>query len=95
MRHKPRLDATQPDIVAALLKCGCTVQSLASIGGGCPDLLVGTAGEWYVLECKDGSLPPSKRALSEDERKWINKARAPVHIVGSVDEALRAVGAIR
>ena len=37
-----------------LRRVGCFVQSLASIGKGCPDLLVGKAGSWLVLEVKDG-----------------------------------------
>ncbi len=91
-----RIDANHSEIVAALRRVGAQVQSLASVGGGVPDLLVAFRGGWYVLEVKDGSKPPSKRRLTPAEAEWhmqFNDA-APVWIVNTVDEALEAIGAI-
>lgn len=67
MRARPRIDANQPDIVKALRKMGAFVQSLAAVGDGCPDLLVGFRGKTYLIEVKDGDKPPSKRALTPAE----------------------------
>ena len=53
MRRRPRLDATQHAIVEALQTAGYSVVSIASLGGGAPDLLVGGGRRWMLLfECK-------------------------------------------
>ncbi|HJP47915.1 hypothetical protein [Acinetobacter venetianus] len=44
MRRAAKIDANQTEIVKALRKFGASVQSLASTGKGCPDLLVGFRG---------------------------------------------------
>ena len=49
MRRRPRVDANQAEIVAALRAAHCSVQSLASLGDGAPDLLVGHAGANVLL----------------------------------------------
>ena len=41
MRRAGKIDANQPEIVAALRDAGCSVLSLAQLGGGVPDLLIG------------------------------------------------------
>lgn len=88
-----RVDANQTEIVAALRGVGASVLSLASVGKGCPDLLVRYAPRaWfgdglYLLEVKTekGRLTPDQ---VEFHRCW------PVTVVYNVNEALRAVGAI-
>lgn len=40
MYHK-RVDANHSQIVKALRQCGVSVLSLAPVGHGCPDLLIG------------------------------------------------------
>jgi len=93
MRRLGRTDSNQADIVRTLRAAGCSVQSLASTGNGCPDLLVGRSGVNHLLEVKDGDKSPSKQRLTEDEIKWHDNWRGHVCVVKSVDEALRAVGA--
>lgn len=70
MRLKPKIDGNQTEVVTALRAIGCTVHSLAACGHGMPDLLVGYRGRTTLLEVKDGSLPPSKRALTPDQAAW-------------------------
>ena len=70
MRTHGRTDANQTAIVAALRRIGCSVTSLASVGGGCPDLLVGWRSVTVLMEVKDGSKCPSKRTLTEAETEW-------------------------
>lgn len=41
MRKYGRTDSNHAEIAAALRKAGASVVSLASVGNGCPDLLVG------------------------------------------------------
>jgi hypothetical protein len=88
MRARPKLDANHTAIVKALRQMGASVQSLASIGHGCPDLLVGWSNKAYVVEIKDGTLPPSKRQLTEDEREWMECWTGPFVILSSVENAI-------
>lgn len=90
-----RIDKNQPDITAALRSVGASVEFLHTLGQGVPDLLVGYRGCNYVLEVKDGSLPPSQKRLTPDEKDWHDKWRGKVHTVESVDEALTAIGALK
>lgn len=87
-RYHARVDRTQAEIVAALRQLGASVTPIHALGHGVPDLLVGWRQRWYVLEVKDGTLPSSKRQLTEEEQRWIAAQRAPVYVVGSVTEAI-------
>lgn len=91
MRRAAKVDDNQSEIVAALRAAGCSVTSLASIGKGCPDIVVGRAGVNYLLEIKDGKKPPSKRKLTPDEHMWHESWRGQVAVVHSVEDALRIV----
>lgn len=92
MRRAARIDGNQPDIVKALQAAGATVRSLAAVGSGCPDLLVGFRGQNFLLEVKDGRLPPSERGLSEDEAAFHSQWRGQVLTVLDAHDALRAIG---
>lgn len=88
-----RVDANAPEIVAALRAVGATVRVIIQ-GTGLPDLLVGYAGETYLLEVKDGKKPPSARKLTPDEQKFFDEwTGGPCLVVTSVAEALQAIGA--
>lgn len=90
--HRGRVDANQKEIVDALRKVGASVVSLSQIGDGCPDLLVGYRGRTLLLEVKDGSGPPSKRLLTEDELKFQGRWTGEnIRNVGSIEEALKAI----
>ena len=96
MRRAAKVDANQEQIVQALRACGATVQSLANVGKGVPDLLVGYQGKTLLLEVKDGRLAPSARRLTEDQLVWHGAWRGgPLAVVDGVDAALRALGAIK
>jgi Holliday junction resolvase len=88
-----KLDANQNAIVKELRKIGAFVQSLASIGKGCPDLLVGFRGNWFLFEVKDAEKTQSKRELTADEIEWILKASktAKVYVVETPEQALQVV----
>lgn len=98
MRRAAKVDVNQAEIVAALRDVGATVTSLATVGNGCPDLVVGFRGRNYLLEVK----PPggvrggvSRQTLTEAERDWHRTWRGQRAIVTSVEQALYAIGAAR
>lgn len=85
-----RVDANQPEIVAALRKAGCSVQHLHELGQGCPDVVVGCRGRNYLLEIKSSSTAK----MTPLERWWHDEWKGQVARVDTVDEALAAVGVI-
>jgi Holliday junction resolvase len=94
MRRAAKTDRNQAEIVAALRKVGATVVSLAAVGSGVPDLLVGHKGGTYLLEIKDGTKPPSARELTPDQIEWhIEWRGGACTVVNSVGEALAFIGA--
>lgn len=91
-RRAAKVDANHNLIVAALRTAGASVQSLAAVGHGVPDILVGIAGETYLLEIKDGSKPASQRKLTDDQTVWHSTWRGkPVVVVETEADALRAI----
>jgi hypothetical protein len=86
-----RIDANQPTIVRALREIGASVQSLADLGKGVPDIAVGYRGKNYLFEIKDWKQPPSKRRLTPDEKKWHQVWQGQVHVIETFDEALKII----
>jgi hypothetical protein len=91
MRKAAKIDANQKQIVAALRQAGCSVQSLATVGKGCPDLVVGRDGKNFLIEVKDGAKVPSAKKLTEDEKRWHQNWSGQVAIVEDVDQALQLI----
>ena len=87
MRRAAKIDDNQPEIVAALRKAGWSVQSIASMGCGVPDLLIGRGGLNLLLEVKDGKKPKSKRMLTEDKRDWHESWNGNVRIVECLERS--------
>ena len=88
MRRAARTDANQEAIVKALRSVGASVQSLAALGAGTPDLVVGLRGVNYLLEVKIDEKAKLTPAQVEWHARWKGKAAR----VWTVDMALRAVG---
>lgn len=89
MRRRAKVDSNHGEIVTALKSAGCTVQSLAEVGSGCPDLLVGYHGKSFLLEVKSRG-----GTLTEDQVQWLARWRGGmVRAVYSVEQALAVVGA--
>jgi hypothetical protein len=96
MRVAAKIDANQEQVVLALRAVGATVQTLAAVGKGVPDLLVGYQGKTILLEVKDGRKPPSARRLTEDQLKWHGAWRGgPLAVVDGPDAALRMLGVMK
>ena len=91
MRRAAKIDANQTDIVKALLKSGCTVVSLAAVGKGCPDLLVGKLGNNVLIEIKDGRKPPSARTLTDQQVIFRANWEGQYAVVETIEQALEVM----
>jgi hypothetical protein len=92
MRRAAKTDANQAEIVEAMRRAGATVQSLAAVGQGVPDLLVGYRNRTALVEVKDGSKCASARKLTPDQQQWHqNWTGGTLAIVPDVDAALRVL----
>jgi len=89
--NKWRKDHNQDLIVEALEKAGCSVLDLSMVGGGCPDIMVGKNKKNYFMEIKN---PETGGKLNDLQKKFIDEWDAPIFVVRTPEEALRAVGAI-
>ena len=89
MRRAAKIDANQPEIVEALLSVsGVTVFSLAGVGCGVPDLLVGARGSTFLVEIKNPDTPRRDHALTPDQRKWIGEwTGTPVIVIMDAGKA--------
>ena len=86
-RRAARVDLNQAEIVSALRAHGASVTSLAAVGSGVPDLLVGYLRTNHLLEVKG-----PKGRLTADQEKWMAAWGGSFHVVRTVKEALDAVG---
>ena len=95
MRRRAAVDANQSEIVAALRRVGASVVDLSAVGAGCPDLLAGYRGVNYFVEIKDGDKFKSQRKLTPAQVQFHDNWRGQICVVETVDEALRAIGAVK
>ena len=84
-----RVDDNHAKIVTALRSVsGVSVHSLAGVGCGCPDLLIGAKGKTYLVEVKDGAKVPSRRTLTTDQVRWVKLwTGSKVRILTDTDQA--------
>jgi hypothetical protein len=96
MRRAARVDVNHPEIVDALRKAGASVLSLASLGEGCPDLLVAhhRAGT-FLVEVKRPLGPQggeSRSSLNQLQRDFLAAWRGRIELVRSPEDAVRLLG---
>lgn len=104
MRHmwgqlrRARRDTNHAPIVKALKAAGRSVLDLSSVGGGCPDLLVGW-GRLHMLlmeikhDREDGG--GGNHPVTENQLEWHRQWKGlPVVVVRSPEEALEATGVL-
>jgi len=91
VRRAAHIDENQPDIVKALRQIGCSVQSLAAVGQGVPDLLWGLRGFNGLIEVKNPEQPPNKRALKPDQVTFHRDWRGHIDVVETPEQAIAAV----
>lgn len=87
MRRAAKVDGNQRGITNGLRAAGATVQSLAKVGEGAPDLLVGWKGVNTLLELK---VPGEK--LNDNQLEWHRCWQGIVWVVHTLEEAFQAVG---
>ena len=92
MRLAAKVDKNQSDMIRTLRDDGCSLFSLAGMGKGCPDLLVGIASKTYLVEVKDGSRYGKSRSiesmLTKDQKTFIAMwTGSPVVILKDVETA--------
>lgn len=66
---RSKTDNNQTKIVEALRLAGCFVQSLAGVGKGCADILVGNDGRWCVMRIYDPEDSEYNENISKNRRK--------------------------
>lgn len=86
MRRRAKVDNNHVEIADVFRKAGWSVVSLASVGNGCPDLLVSHPA---VDDLKLIEVKAAKGKLTADQLKF--HQAFPVAIVRSVDEALAII----
>jgi Holliday junction resolvase len=69
--------------VLALRKLGYSVQHLHTVGGGCPDIVVGHEGKNYLFEIKTRG-----GKLTQDEAIFFEVWRGQVNVIYRVEDAL-------
>ena len=85
MRVRAKVDVNHKAVVSGLRTFGYRVLSLASIGSGCPDILVGGHGKIALMEVK-----AQGGKLTEDQEKFIAEwGDLPVFVVRSPEQAIR------
>ena len=87
MRRRAKLDANHKEVVEWIRRMGATVQSLAEVGNGCPDILVGFRGKNLLMEIKDGNAKPSEQKLTDDQKAWHAGWLGRVYTVHSAADA--------
>lgn len=101
MRKRARTDNNHAEIVEALRAKGWEVLSLAPLGGGAPDILIGRSlgiehsddgtkhteyWDFKLVEIKDGAKSPSRQKLTDAEIEF--HKRWPVIVLRSIEDAL-------
>lgn len=86
MRKIAKRDGNHKSVVDAFRTLGCSVLDLGSVGGGCPDILVGVHGVNTLVEIKDGSRPPSARQLTSDQVEFMASWKGQVIVIISCDQ---------
>lgn len=91
MRRAAKVDDNQALIVQTLRDMYLSVAITSQLGDGFPDIVVGYGGKNYMFEIKDPEKVPSKRKLTEDERKFHNNWRGQINTVETVEDVLAVI----
>lgn len=91
-----RKDDNHTEITRTLRQVGAELVETYQLPGAL-DCFVAYRGRWVLLEIKDGAKAKSRRALTPAEQATIERIRrtgAPICVVETEDDALKAIGAI-
>jgi hypothetical protein len=87
-KYNAKVDSNQPEIVKAFRNLGFSVFLTHTLGRGYPDLTISKQGLNFLIEIKDGSLPPSKRKLTPAEQEFKDNWRGQYDIIESIDDVV-------
>ena len=91
MRFRARVDRNQKELVRVIRDMGASVESLAPMGNGIPDLLVGLGDKIILIEVKS-----EKGRLNQAQVDWRDKWRGPEpYVIRSVDDAVMLINHLR
>jgi len=94
-RHAVSRDASEPEVVEALERCGFVVERISQ--RGVPDLLVSRRGRFYCVEVK---RPPGPRGgmkgrkLTGDQLRFCDRHHAPVQVLRTGLAAVEWAGTV-
>lgn len=88
MRRAAKIDDNQHEIVGTFRALGYSVKSLAQLGEGTPDLLLGKNTLNFLVEVKDGAKSPSQRKLTDDQIKFHGAWEGSIAIIESIDDVI-------
>jgi Holliday junction resolvase len=83
MKQRARVDKNHPELVACLRKLGCSVLSLATVGKGCPDLLISYQKQCYLVEVKS-----EHGKLNTWQEEWGRRWGSPVYVVKTKEDCV-------
>ena len=84
--RRARVDANQAEIVAHFRDHGFSVAHTHTVGSGFPDIAISRNGKTKLVEIKDGSKPPSARALTNEEVIFHDTWRDEIYLVKDKDD---------
>lgn len=90
-----KVDANQGELVDVMRRMGASVVITSVAGDGFPDTVVGWGGISVLAEIKDGAKVPSKRKLTEDQKKFHEEHKGAVTVIETVEQAVSLVNRIR
>jgi Holliday junction resolvase len=88
VRQAARVDGNHAEVVDFLRGKKCSVRSLAAVGKGMPDLLVGYMGMNWIFEVKT-----DKGKLTEDQEDFFYSWNGQATVVRSGQEAWNVIEA--
>ena len=90
MRRIAKVDAFQEEAVAFCKQIGASHQSLAQLGGGCPDAVIGYHGRNFLFEYKSdsGILTPFQVVWHRDWKGQVTVIRNTQDILTTLNKAM-------
>lgn len=94
MRRARKTDGNHARLRTLFRDLGCAVEDLSDVGRGIPDLLVRLPhrGRVLLVEVKDGSLPASRRRLTDSEKAMQARWGDAYVVVEDEDDVRYVVG---
>lgn len=86
MRRAAKVDTNQTEIVNTLRQLGCSVVITSTIGKGFPDLVVGVAGQTWLIEVKT-----AKGQYTPDQLAFISTWKGNYHTLRTKDDCVAFV----